>query len=215
MRRFPSRGFLKRILYFLLFSPILCYSQDLDSLASDSLNLVVDTVEVIPPSYYLGIYAEGGFSLEPSASAHNVMSFIGGGVQYNKWSIGFSIYDFQGSFDSFVIFPNVFSLKYRYGGPNFGYYFLMNRKLNASLNVSYLRGDMIWRDKEDGQDFFRDEFNMIKANLRIEFNGVRYLKPYIGIGYQRIGDLELTGLQSENFSGIQYVIGLRGGFFNQ
>ncbi len=197
------------------FLPIISYSQDLDSLASDSLNVVIDTVEIEPPSYYLGIYIEGGGSWEPSASDHNLTSFIGGGVQYNRWSVGFMIYHFQGAFEDFVIFPNVFSLKYQYSGPNFGYYFLMNRTLKASLNVSYLKGDMIWRDGEDGQDFFRDEFNMIKASLRIELNTIRFLKPYLGVGYQRIRDLDLTGLQSENFSGIQYILGLRIGFFNQ
>ena len=215
MGRFAACTQLKRVIHLVILLPFYCVAQELDSLASDSLTLDIDTVEIVPPTHYIGAYMVGGITLEPSRPNHNIISFVGGGFQYDRWSLGFLVYDFQGLYESFVIFPNVFNLKYRYGGPNVGYFFLMNRKLYASLNLSYLRGDMVWRNKEDGENFLRDEFNMIKANLRIELSRVRYLKPYISIGYQRINDLKLTGVKAENFSGIQYSIGLRVGYFNQ
>ncbi len=215
MNIYPLLTYWKRTICVIFILPFLGYTQEVDSLSTDSLALALDTVEIAPPPYYLGVYLEGGISIEPSAPDRNVMAYWGGGMQYQKWAVGFSIYEFQGSFESFVIFPNVFDLKYRYGGPNIGYYFFMNRKINISANISYLRGDMIWRDKEDGQDFFRDEFDMLKAGLKFEFGKIRYLKPYVSVGYQRIRNLELTGLMADDFTGVNYSIGIRLGYFNQ
>lgn len=182
--------------------------QELDSIS-------VDTIEVEPPPYYLGIYLTGGLSLEPNTPNHNIFSVLGVGIQYERWILGFTRNDFQGSVQSFVIFPNTFELKYRYGGINVAYQLNQTDRLTFMMKAGYYRGDMVWRNEEDGQDLLRDEFNLFKFGVMGEIGKYRYVKPRIWIGYQIMNDLKLTRVKQNEFSGLFVEAGIRIGYFNQ
>ncbi|WP_436515551.1 hypothetical protein [Ekhidna sp. To15] len=199
---------MKKILWIILLIPSLASAQELDS-------LVTDTTEIEPPAYYLAVYVDAGASFEASAPESNFFSVLGIGAQYEKWMIGFYRYDFQGTSQSLVVFPNSFELKYRYAGVYLGYQFYQNELLNVSAGGSYNKGDAVWRSLEDGQDFLRDEFDLIKMRLKVEIGKIRYIKPHASIGYQKMRNLNLANLNESNFSGLFVAAGIRIGYFNQ
>jgi len=184
------------------------WSQEMDSLA-------IDTLEKEPPPYHLGIYAVGGASYEASIPDQNLASYYGLGIQYENWSIEFKQYEFHGRFETFIIFPSVFSLEYSYGGIDASYQFYQPGPLGIWLSGQYYRGDMLWRNVTDSEVVLRDEFNLIKVGLKAEYDLWRYVKPHLQIGYQRMGDLNLAEAGADRFSGIYFGAGLRLGYFNQ
>ncbi|MEQ8627454.1 hypothetical protein [Ekhidna sp.] len=204
---------MQKLFWVLLLVPFLSLSQEMDTVVMDTA--AIDTVETEPPPYYLGIYAIGGVSFEPSSPDYNLVSMLGGGVQYERWSLDFTIHDFKGTVQTFVVFPNVFDLNYRYGGPRVSYRFFDNDKVGLWINAGYYKGDMTWKNVEDGQDFLRDEFSMIKFGVVGEFLKLRYIKPCIAIGYQKMQDLNLSSVSEDSFSGAYIRLGGRIGFFNQ
>ncbi len=199
---------MKRLFWIMLLISGFASAQELDS-------LVADTTEIEPPPYYLGFYVDAGASFEASIPESNFFSVIGIGGQYQNWMIGFYRYDFQGTTKSFVVFPNSFELKYRYAGVYIGYQFYQNDLLNVSIGGSYNKGDAVWRSLEDGQDFLRDEFDLVKVGLRIEIGKIRYLKPHATIGYQKMNGLDLANVEESDFSGLFIAAGIRIGYFNQ
>ncbi|MEP1033591.1 hypothetical protein [Ekhidna sp.] len=183
--------------------------------AQETDTLAYDTVEIEPPVHYLGLYINGGLSFEASTPRNNFFSILGVGAQYDRWSLDFKRFDFQGTIQSFVVFPNTFELKYRYAGINLAYQLYNQDNLDLFVGISYNKGDMVWRNLEDGQDFLRDEFNLIKMGLRGEFAKFRYVKPHISIGYQKMSNLNISRLEENNFSGLFVAAGIRMGYFNQ
>lgn len=183
-------------------------AQELDTLASD-------TSEIEPPAYYLGLYIDAGASFEASTPKNNFISVLGLGARYEKWMIGFYRYDFQGTTRSFVVFPNTFELKYRYAGLYIGYQFYQSSLLNVYLGGSYNKGDAVWRSLADGQNFLRDEFDLVKIGLNIEMGKIRYIKPHVSMGYQKMSNLTLANLDESDFSGLFVAAGIRIGYFNQ
>ncbi|MEO9870070.1 hypothetical protein [Ekhidna sp.] len=200
---------------FLIFTLIssLASAQELDSLALDTLAL--DTLEKPLPPYYGGIFFEVKGSLEPSTPEKNILSGYGVGIQYKKWIIGFNRFDTQGKVEALVIFPNIFELKYRYGGPFIAFSAIETSSLSIIFRAGYYQGDMTWQRKEDEEAFLRDEFTLLKGAIIGEFSRFRYAKPYISIGLQEMKDLDLASVENEDFSGLFFAVGLRIGYFNQ
>lgn len=183
-------------------------AQELDTVA-------LDTAKKLPPPYYGAIYVDAMVHIGPNLAGLNISSAVGFGVQYEKWTLGFSQFNFQGADEGFIIFPNLFELDYRYGGPQIGYAVHQSEWIRGQLQLSYYWGDMLWREKETKNDFLRDEFTMISVASRIELNKIRYAKPYFIVGYQQLNDLSLAATNNEDFSGVFFGLGIRIGYFNQ
>lgn len=199
---------MKKLLWISLFISGLASAQQTDTLA-------VDTMEVEVPDHYFALFVDGGVSFEKSAPESNFFSVYGLGVQYDRFMVSFSRSDLQGTIQSLVVFPNVFELKYRYGGANLGYQFYQKDWLNMIVTAGYYKGDMVWSNTEDGQDFFRDEFDLLKFGLRGEVGAIRYIKPHLSIGYQKMTNLSINRLDQTDFSGLFVAVGIRFGYFNQ
>lgn len=204
---------MQKLFWALLLFPFLSWTQEVDTVAMDTA--AIDSIEKDPPPYYLGIYALGGGSFEPSSPNYNLVSMFGAGVQYERWSMAFTIHDFQGTLQSFVVFPNVFDLNYRYGGLRTSFRFFDNDQVGLSVSAGYYKGDMTWKNVEDGQDFLRDEFSLMKFGVVGEFLKFRFIKPYCIIGYQKMLNLNLSDVSENDFSGAYIGLGVKVGYFNQ
>ncbi|WP_370089504.1 hypothetical protein [Ekhidna sp.] len=199
---------MKKILCLLVLVSFTSLAQEMDSLAVDSL-------EKVPPPYYGGVYLIGGVSFEPAAPERNFLGEVGVGIQYERWMLGFSRVDFLGTAQSLLVFPNVFELKYRYGGPYASYSFYQDEKIDLILQAGYFMGDLLWREAGEQQDFIRDEFTLMKIGLAGELSVFRYAKPRLSIGYQQMKDLDLNGVSNDDFTGLYISFGIRLGYFNQ
>ena len=205
---------MKKLFWILILVSAAATAQELDTVSVDTVT--IDTMEVEPPTYYLGIYLEAGVSWEPSVPDPNLSSLIGVGIQYQRWTLGFSRLDFQGNVQSRVVFPNIFELRYAYAGPNLAYQFYGDKnQFTLHLIAAHYLGDMVWRNQEDDQDFLRDEFSITKIGLKGELGKFRYVKPWLTIGYQKMDNLKLNQLAEKEFSGLFVAAGIRIGYFNQ
>lgn len=195
----------------------LAFAQDLDTLSMDDLavdTVLLDTINE-PPPYYGGIYFMIGGRINPHYGGYNNALGLGIGAQYNKWIAAFSVVDFRGRIEDFLIFPNTFELDYRYGGPTFGYELLDSYWISWDMTVSYFFGDMVWRNMRNDEDFLRDKFSIMILSTKIDFDGIRYVKPYLKLGYQKTNNLDLTLVKPADFSGLVFVFGVQIGYFNQ
>lgn len=183
------------------------FGQSMDTLAADTIRKI--------PENFIGAYFDSGSKLAPNPPGINQTNFLGGGIQYNSWSLGFSVYNFNGTTKRFLIFPNVFELDYRYGGPRVSYRLYSSKWLDVIGETSYYKGDMTWKNSDDGEDFLRSEFNIWILGLKLEVGKWQFLRPYLNIGYQQMFDLNLYGVEDEEFSGFFFGVGLRLGYFNQ
>ncbi|MEQ9467495.1 MAG: hypothetical protein RLN88_08790 [Ekhidna sp.] len=199
---------MKKLLWLVLLFSGMAAAQEMDTVA-------VDTVEKEPPPYYLGVYVTGSISLEPSSPDQNIITSFGLGVQYQKWMLSFSIHDFRGSYKTYVIFPSVFELDYRYSGPEVAFQAFESEWVGAMLSAAYLRGDMVWKNMNTEENFLRDEFDLLKGAVKVELRRFRYAKPHLAIGYQKVRNLNLDRIGTNDFSGLFVAAGIRIGYFNQ
>ena len=199
---------MKKYIVLVFVLPTILHAQELDTLATDSL-------EKVPPPYYAGIYLVPGGEWSPHTGGYNASASLGVGMQYERWFLNISINEFQGEVEAFVVFPNVFSLKYRYREALLGYTFLSHEWFSGNLIAGMAAGDMVWTNKETNEDFLRDEFTMLKGGILISLDKFRYAKPYVILGYQQAHGIELPRLENDDFSGIFLAVGLRIGYFNQ
>jgi len=204
---------MKKFLGLLILISTFSYSQDLDTLALDSVG--IDTVEQLPPAHYVGAYGVAQIKLSPHLGGYNAASALGLGIQYDKWSLSVIRQEFIGNIEAFVVFPNVFELKYQYLGPTVGFEFQGNEVVSSQLVFSHQWGDMTWVNLETNEDFVRDRFSISSIGIDIDIDKFRYAKPYLNIGYQRMNNLELERVNNEDFSGFFVVFGIRAGYFNQ
>lgn len=192
-------------------------SQELDSLSMDSIaidTVLLDTIQE-PPPYYGGAYVFGEGQISPHYTGYNNAISMGIGIQYNRWIGTFSVVDFEGRIEEFLIFPNVFELDYRYGGPSIGYELYDGYWISWDLTASIFFGDMIWRNKRRNEDFLRDKFSLMVLSTKVDFDAIRYFKPYLKIGYQKPNNLDLTLVENSDFTGLVFVFGIQVGYFNQ
>lgn len=198
---------MRKILGLLVLISGLAFGQEIDTIAMDTVRQI--------PNYFGGVYFEIGAKLAPNPPSINQTNFIGGGVQYNRWSVGFMVSNFQGTTERFVIFPNVFSLEYKYGGPNMSFDVIQSDWVRLATYASFELGDMTWRNESDDEDFLRSEFNMLTFGAKAEMSKLRFIRPYLNAGYQKMSALDLSGVEDEEFSGFFLGVGLRIGYFNQ
>lgn len=201
---------MKKLFCIIVLFPLLAMAQDQQELDS----AVVDTAEVVLPPYYLGVYLDAAISNEPSAPNRNFMRELGLGVQYERWVITFSRHDFLGVFENYVVFPNVFEMNYRYGGIAVAYNLYRKEWVGLMAKVGYYKGDMVWKNSNE-VDFLRDTFSLVRGDIQLEMGKLRYVRPYLSLGYQKMQDLKLSSVSNADFSGIYAKVGLRVGFFNQ
>lgn len=208
---------MKKFLKLLVFVSNAAFSQDLDTLSVDTLAMDtagLDSVEKVAP-YYAAAYLMGEVRIAPHFEGTNIATGLGIGIQYNRFQLGFEVYNFQGTIETLVIFPNVFSLDYKYAGPTVGFEVYDHKWFSVDLMASYRRGDMIWKEIESDTDFFRDEFDILSFKVSIDLDRFRYAKPYFTVGYQKTNNLILERVDNQEFTGIFFAIGMRIGYFNQ
>ena len=215
---------MKKIVGFIVLATIsfLALSQEVDQQAVYSLTQEVfatDTLQLDsidePPPYYLGVFLFNQVQASPHYAGYNLAASIGAGVQYNRWMAGFSVTEFSGINQEFLIFPRAFLLDYRYGGPSISYLLARQSWYSIYAGASYFVGDMVWEEIRPEERLQRDEISLLNLSAQMYVDKLRFLKPYVKFGYQRASELDLTLVNSDDFTGFVFVFGIQVGYFNQ
>ncbi len=207
---------MKKYLYLLLIIPSILKAQEIDTLSMDTLAVDLEEEDTVAmPKHTWGAYLLLGVSLSPNPMGAKEVVMIGGAVKYDRFELGFLKSDFNGSIQRRLVFPNTFVLEYRFGGGFLSYDVLRSGYFLGSVNLSYKRGDMVWKRLDSGEDFLRTTFNAYQVGVRMETTYLRYLRPGVTIGYQRLFNFQLTNLSREDFSGLFFGFNVKIGYFKQ
>jgi len=163
------------------------FSQELDTLTMDSLSvdsLLLDSIKK-PPPHYIGTYVFGETRYSLHFESYNFALSFGFGIEFNNLITWFSVTNFSGLSKEFVIFPRSFILDYRCEGVSIGYRIFKNETMKFSLLASYHLGDMIWEEIEPSRKFQRDKFSISSISAKVDLDIIRYVKPYLILGYHR------------------------------
>lgn len=192
---------------FLLFSSLL-NAQELDS-------VMVDSIIVEEPKDLFGIYLSLGTTQTPDPVGSSSLGTFDVGIRYKNFESSFVFAAYEDGYQSRIIFPNDFDLLYAYGGGTFAYYLLNSQYYSVAPFVGIYSGDMVWERSDSKEDVFRDKFGLLQIGLKVESPFLRFIRPEFRIGYQAITNLELTGLNNKDFSGIFIGLNVKVGYFNQ
>ena len=191
--------------------------QEIDSLTSEIVatdTLLLDSIDE-PPPYLLGVYFFGEGQVGPHYGGYNLAATVGIGVQYERWMAEFSVTDFSGVNQEFLIFPRTFLLDYRYAGPSINYQLAKQEWFSIYTGASFFMGDMLWQEIFPAETIQRDEISILNLSAQLNLEKLRYIKPYVRFGYQRTNDLDLSLVNSSDFTGLVFVFGIQIGYFNQ
>lgn len=184
----------------------------------DSTNLEADTI-IIPQkpllNFKCGIFGEFQVEQTPIFDEWRPMTGFGIGVQYKSLLGGFKVHQFQGTVTSLLIFPNTFSLEYRYGAGYLGFQLLNIKIIELDLRCNYGRGDLVWQKESNDENFLRDEFSIFIPEIMVLYTPIEAIKLYCQVGYKQMSDLELAKLSNKNLSGFTFGIGLRCGIYQK
>ncbi|MFT4833588.1 MAG: hypothetical protein ACI8WP_000342 [Flavobacteriaceae bacterium] len=163
----------------------------------------------------IGIYGEYSAELAPGPERFYYANEIAIGLSYGILSLGIFQNDFKDTYQQKLVFPNSFSLVYRYGGLNLGLRYLTIGNFESSLKLAYGKGDFIWYKNETGETFLRDKFSMIAGEIRVTYRPIKPIRIFVKGTYRRMNELDLDGLESSEFDGLGFGIGLSIGLYNE
>ena len=121
----------------------------------------------------------------------------------------------QSAYKKTLIFPNQFNLDYIYGGVFLGVKVFQSAHFEAQVQGNYGKGDMTWTQDGESDVFFRDEFELIHPSVKISYLPFKFMNVYVQGGIRIMRELELSGVQNEDFSGLCFGLGLSIGLYNE
>ncbi|MBE63215.1 MAG: hypothetical protein CMB89_12715 [Flammeovirgaceae bacterium] len=187
-------------------------------ITQDSTIIPSDTIiEVKKPiiTFESGVFGQVGVEITPILSSFRPMTNLELGIQYKALFAGFGVHDFKGTITSYLVFPNQFTIAYRYGAANLGVRVLQTRFVELQMRCNYGLGDVVWQNDQNGENFIRDEFRMFHPELLAFYSPIPYAKLFIQAGYKKMNGLKLAKLEEQDFSGLTIGIGLRCGIYQK
>ncbi len=162
-----------------------------------------------------GLYLEGSIEMTRILNTLGSMLSYGAGIQYKSVFLGFEINEYIGETEETLIFPNTFSIGYRYGAIYFGTRLVNGKFFDLIAKFHCGIGDVTWIRTADAKPFIRDEFILVHPEISLAYSPVRNIAILINTGYKQMNDLKLSNLSTKDFNGLTFGIGLRCGIYQQ
>lgn len=206
---------MKKLLFLLILVSQLGMAQELDSLYSDSAEVVSD--------HLFGVYLIGGLAVSPNPTESGLgwVKTVGVGFRYDKLEAGITVSAFDTHYERRLVFPNAFQLRYGYGGGYLSYHLKETRYVGFSPYGAFQLGDVIWERSDTGESFLREKFSLFQVGVKVDFPVLQdiryatYLRPELVLGYQRMSEINLSGVSGDDFSGFFIGFNVKLGYFNQ
>jgi hypothetical protein len=149
----------------------------------------------------------------PERNGTGISSQMGFGFFYEGVTAGFFLSEGVGKTSDDPFFPKDYHLPYRHTGGFIGKSLHRGKRLQvySRLNVSY--GDIVWEDKETKQARFEDRFYIIKPEAQLSYLPAPFIQLYGAVGYRVTHQLHLTQLDSNDYNGLTFNLGIRLGYF--
>lgn len=175
----------------------------------DSTLLAQDTsrwIDNLPKD--IGITLEGTLHIAPGLSNHHPAYSLSAMAQYQWFSFGFTMTQFNGQYERKVIFPNLFQLDYRYGGLLANFRIWSKKWTEIHTRFGLGRGDILWESQEIKQSL-RDKYNYVSTSFMVVSSPLDRIKLLVSFHYLLTSDLDLPALSSDELKGLGYGVGLK------
>lgn len=210
---------MKRACWLLVFICGNLFGQELDSLMTDSVtvdSVIVDSVEVKIPKTHWAAALEAVYTLAPNPGGKNALVGLGGTLEYKKWSMAILAQQFNGEIISIIVFPNSFSLDYKYLEFSLGYNVFRSKLACAWVSTSYSSGEIIWRNVKTNEAFEKGKLDLVKFGGLLEFSGINIMRPFIHFGIQTaVSNPMVNDVDQSDLNGTFIGVGIKLGYFNR
>ena len=157
----------------------------------------------------IGWTAFGGFDMAPTMEDLQRQIRLDIALTHQRLSLGMTYSSLLGVIEQYVIFPNIYRLKAQHGGVILGIRAFHSKWINGYVNTAYHWGQMIWEDPVSKEYVFSSKFECIKPEFEITVYPEFWLQLSAKVGYQQISKLNLPQVNSADFSGFFYSLGLK------
>ncbi len=174
----------------------------------------VQTVENDSLWFERGLFVDLGAQYGPAFDIFDSSGMIGLGVKYRKWTLGLTLHEFQHIEGKRIIFPNTFTLRYRYSGLFGGMEIWQWKFLSVQGMLRGGIGDVVWQT-DSGENRFRDVNGVVEPYAHVEIVPLKFLRIFGEIGYRQFIGLDIVGASTSDLSGPTFSMGLRLGVFQR
>ena len=150
-----------------------------------------------------------GFDMTPTMESFQKQIRLDISLTHERLSLGMTYSSLLGGLKQYVIFPSTYRLNAQHRGIILGILIFQSNWGNGYVNTAYQWGQMVWEDTSSKEYAFSSKSIGIKPEFEITINPKFWLQLSAKVGYQQIRKLELPQVNSADFSGFFYSLGLQ------
>ncbi|MEO9967807.1 MAG: hypothetical protein ABJF11_18590 [Reichenbachiella sp.] len=130
------------------------------------------------------------------------------------WQLGmYGTSHTSNSFREQLIFPNFFQMNYKHAGVLVGYRTHLEKKFEFNLESKIGWGEVKWNQVDSGQPFLADRIGIVQLQGSVDLILTDFLVINGFAGYRWMNGLAITGLENDDFEGINYGLVAKIGIF--
>ena len=157
----------------------------------------------------IGCTSFTGFDVTPTMESFQKQIRLDISLTHERLSLGMTYSSLLEGLKQYVIFPSTYRLNAQHGGIILGILIFQSNWGNGYVNTAYQWGQMVWEDTSSKEYAFSSKSIGIKPEFEITINPKFWLQLSAKVGYQQIRKLELPQVNSADFSGFFYSLGLK------
>ena len=150
-----------------------------------------------------------GFDMTPTMESFQKQIRLDISLTHERLSLGMTYSSLLGVLKQYVIFPNTYRLNAQHGGVILGIRIFQSKWIKGYVNTAYQWGQMVWEDPASKEYVFSSKSEGIKPEFEITIYPKFWLQLSTKVGYQKISKLDLPQINSADFSGFFYSLGLK------
>ena len=150
-----------------------------------------------------------GFDVTPTMESFQKQIRLDISLTHERLSLGMTYSSLLEGLKQYVIFPSTYRLNAQHGGIILGILIFQSNWSNGYVNTAYQWGQMVWEDTASKEYAFSSKSIGIKPEFEITIYPKFWLQLSAKVGYQQIRKLELPQVNSADFSGFFYSLGLK------
>ena len=115
-----------------------------------------------------------------------------------------------------VVFPGTYTFNLVHGGVAAHFWYPIGQKFNLQAGLKGSYGEMSWTSGEEGStDKLKDVVYFVTPNIGVSWSVGQFVKFRWSLGYQKVFDLELAGVEPSDFDNFNTSVSIMIGNFGQ
>lgn len=180
-----------------------------DTLTVDSLHI---EREILPRKYgfWLAAFVEPAYPADADgANLALGISFVAN----EQFHVGIYGNAFRGQFNSRLIFPNDFAMRYGHAGVWLGYKTNLDKPVDFTVDLRVGEGKVFWERTDTFYNMFEDYALFVNPAVGVDFRVLKFVALHGEVGYRLVRGLDLPEMSNADFSGLSINFMVKVGLF--